>query len=175
MFSAEWSKAKLMSQKDDDFTLRQRAKTKAGEPPLCCPQSPSAWNQTQAHNTRVKQLLCCLHSEFSRKIWLGLISPSRLWKESKQRKMFWIWSNFSLFKDGPGCRLKFYDYRANTIILFFLIPSFYNVLTQVQMIKCCIKYNLEVFYFNTGLHVMIKKKSYCCYFDRYCDCYLVHD
>lgn len=30
MFSAEWSKAKLMSQKDDDFTLQQRAQTKAG-------------------------------------------------------------------------------------------------------------------------------------------------
>lgn len=31
-----------MSQKDDDFTHQQRAKTKAGVPPLCCPQSLNA-------------------------------------------------------------------------------------------------------------------------------------
>lgn len=31
-----------MSQKDDDFTLQQRAKTKAGVPFPCCPQSLNA-------------------------------------------------------------------------------------------------------------------------------------
>lgn len=60
-----------MSQKDDDFTLQQRAKTKAQVPRFCCPQSLNAeateFEIRQRHKTCVKQLLCCLHSEFSGK------------------------------------------------------------------------------------------------------------
>lgn len=109
MFCAEWSKGELMSQKDDDFTLQQRAKTKAGVPSLCCPQSLNTESEIRHRQTFVGNHFVVFTVSFLHKVWLELILLSRLREEREQRKNApGSESDRTALpsETAPGCRVK---------------------------------------------------------------------